>query len=62
MSHWSDNYNVGGSLCNDNDFDDEHTEKRGKVYLGSFMWYYKVHKSSEIEYSKPIGLLEDEEF
>ena len=19
MSHWSDNYNVGGSLCNDND-------------------------------------------
>ena len=49
MSHWSDNYNVGGSLCNDNDFDDEHTEKRGKVYLGSFMWYYKVHKSGEIE-------------
>ena len=31
MSHWSDNYNVGGSLCNDNDFDDEHTEKRGKI-------------------------------
>ena len=22
MSHWSDNYNVGGSLCNDNDFND----------------------------------------
>lgn len=60
MSHWSDNYNVGGSLYDD--IDDDYEEVRGKVYSGSFMYYYKIHRSGEVEYSKPIGLLEDDEF
>lgn len=62
MSHWTDNYNVGGNMCNNKDLDDDPVVYVGRVYSGSFMWCHRVYESGKEEWSEPMLYMDDEDF